>query len=481
MTKWYLNLIWLLALSATASAQSTPVSLQASERDWLAQLDTVRVGVPEDSVPIIYFEQNSNAAGLDVDFLHLIQQRTPVTLSWKPCGSWEECLQALRDREIDVLSFASDTPERREYALFTDVYWETPWAIASRDEAPLLADSFAELSNHRVALVESYSVVEEIAGTPGVDVLAVDSPGEGLSAVLEEAADGYIDSLPLLVERVREQHTGNLRLSILSDEAGDTVRIAVRSDWPQLVPIFDRAIATITDEERSLIAERWFDVKFEAGISAEVVWRWALRLGLPLATIVVLFGIWNSQLRREIRRRKQVEKQIRYLARHDDLTDLPNRHLLKDRMTQALAQHKRNEQRFALLFIDLDGFKQVNDEHGHDVGDELLVQVAGRLKGVLRAQDTVCRFGGDEFVILLTEIGSGENAMQVAQKLVDELIRPYSLSAARAEISASVGVALYPDHASTNQALMRVADKAMYAVKQDGKNGVNMAPMPAQE
>jgi diguanylate cyclase (GGDEF)-like protein len=457
------------------------VSLQASERDWLAQLDTVRVGVPEDSAPIIYFDQSGTATGLDVDFLRLIQKRTPVTLSWKPCGSWEECLQALRNREIDVLSLASDTPERREYALFTDVYWETPWAIASRDDAPLLADSFAELSDHRVALVESYSVVETIARTPGVDVLAVDSPGEGLSAVVEEAADGYIDSLPLLVERVREQHTGNLRLSILSDEAGDTVRVAVRSDWPQLVPIFDRAIATITDEERSLIAERWFDVKFEAGISAEEVRRWALRIGLPVLAIVVLFGVWNSQLRREIRRRKEVEKQIRYLARHDDLTDLPNRHLLKDRLAQALAQHKRNEQRFALLFIDLDGFKQVNDEHGHDVGDELLVQVAGRLKGSLRAQDTVCRFGGDEFIILLTEVGTGENAMQVAHKLVDELIRPYSLSAARAEISASVGVALYPDHGRTSQALMRVADKAMYEVKHDGKNGVNMAPMPAQE
>ncbi|MGX5913432.1 diguanylate cyclase domain-containing protein [Aliidiomarina sp. Khilg15.8] len=476
-----MNIVWLLVVSAAAVAQTAPITLETSEREWLTQLDTVRVGVPEDSAPIIYFDENGIANGLDVDFLRLMQKRTPISLSWKVCGSWDSCLQALRHREIDILSFASDTPARREYALFTEVYWETPWAIASRDAAPVLVDSFTELAGRRVAMVDSYSIVKDVASTVGVELFTVDSPAEGLEAVLEGQADGYIDSLPLLVERVREQHTGNLRLSILRDEPGDAVRIAVRSDWPQLVPILNRSIATITENERAVIAERWFDVKYEAGISAEVVRRWGLRIGIVVLAVVIAFGIWNSQLRKEIRRRKEVEKQIRYLARHDDLTDLPNRHLLKDRLAQALALHKRNKQRFALLFIDLDGFKAVNDEHGHDVGDELLVQVAGRLKGSLREQDTVCRFGGDEFIILLTELGAGDDALQVAHKLVDELIRPYSLSAARAEISASVGIALYPDHGKSGQALMRVADKAMYEVKHDGKNGVKMAALPAQE
>lgn len=481
MGKWLLHLTGLLLLSGAVVAQSSPITLQASERDYLAQLGDVRVGVPADSAPIIFFNDDGEPRGLDVDFLRLMQARAPITLSWQGCGSWDECLQALRDREIDVLSFASDTPERREYARFTQVYWETPWALASRDSEPVLVDTFSELSGQRVAMVESYSVLDKVVATPGVDVLGVDSPGDGLNAVLEEQADGYIDSLPLLVERVREQHTGNLRLSILRGEDGDSVRVAVRSDWPQLVSILDSAIETITDEERSAIAERWFDVKYEAGLSAESVRRWAVRVGLVVIAVMAAFGIWNSQLRREIRRRKEVEEQIRYLARHDDLTDLPNRHLLKDRLRQALAQHKRSEQRFALLFIDLDGFKLVNDEYGHDVGDELLVQVADRLKGTLREQDTVCRFGGDEFIILLTELGSGDDALHVARKLVAEITRPYSISATRAEISASVGIALYPDHGSSSQALMRLADKAMYEVKHDGKNGVAMAPLPAQE
>ncbi|RUO26343.1 hypothetical protein CWE09_06435 [Aliidiomarina minuta] len=451
------------------------VVLQSGERQWLEGLGALRVGLPADSAPIIMQDEQGRVVGLDSDIMRLIEQRTPLLIDWKPCGDWQRCLDALRDREIDVLPFLSDTEERREYVNFSDVYWETPWAIASRENAALSVDSLSELSGYRIAMVASYSLMAQLKQVEDIDVVAVDTPEEGLTVVLEGAADGYIDSLPLLIERIREQRTGNIAISLLRDEPGDQVTFGVRSDWPQLVPVLNRAIETITEAERSAINERWFDYQFDEGISAEQVRKWSLRAGIAVFFVILVFLVWNSRLRREIERRKEVEEKIKYLAKHDDLTQLPNRSLLTDRLQQAVHLHHRHKLRFAVMFLDLDGFKEVNDREGHDAGDRLLVEIAQRLQGALRKNDTVSRFGGDEFVVVLTELDDVEQALAVAGKLIAEVTEPYDLDGVTAEVTVSIGIAMYPDDADQADVLLRLADKAMYQVKREGKNDVQLA------
>jgi diguanylate cyclase (GGDEF)-like protein len=174
-------------------------------------------------------------------------------------------------------------------------------------------------------------------------------------------------------------------------------------------------------------------------------------------------------------RREIDQRRLRELALHDALTGLPNRTLFRDRLEQSLGEAQRYGRRCALLFLDLDGFKRVNDTLGHDAGDLLLKLTAERLRRAVRASDTVARIGGDEFTVLLPEIASREGAALVAEKLVAALALPFSLGGRSAGVSASVGVCLYPEDAADADGCLSAADGAMYCAKQAGKNRVRCA------
>ena len=161
-------------------------------------------------------------------------------------------------------------------------------------------------------------------------------------------------------------------------------------------------------------------------------------------------------------------EQLEYLATHDDLTGLPNRLLFQDRLERAREQGRRYGAGFALLLMDLDGFKEVNDTHGHELGDRLLTALGTRLRAALRAADTVSRLGGDEFAVLLPTPIPASQAMEVGAKLLAALERPFTFSGQDLSISASIGVALYPEHDGQRHDLLARADQAMYAAKRAG-------------
>jgi diguanylate cyclase (GGDEF)-like protein/hemerythrin-like metal-binding protein/PAS domain S-box-containing protein len=176
---------------------------------------------------------------------------------------------------------------------------------------------------------------------------------------------------------------------------------------------------------------------------------------------------------RDISERKKAEEVIRNMAFYDSLTKLPNRRLLLDRLEQAITQAKRNESRLALMFIDLDKFKPVNDQYGHEAGDWLLKAVAQRMQTCLRETDTAARIGGDEFIVLLPEIRRSRDAIAVAEKIRDVLNQPFEMSAGKLlNISACIGIAIYPEHGLTEKQLMKNGDTAMYQAKESGRNRV---------
>ena len=180
-------------------------------------------------------------------------------------------------------------------------------------------------------------------------------------------------------------------------------------------------------------------------------------------------------INRDITARIEETKRLQDLAHYDALTKLPNRTLFFDRLEKTLAISKRKKHAFALLFIDLDRFKSINDKYGHAIGDQVLVEVSKKIQSCICEADTVARIGGDEYIILLTEIASNDEPGIMAKRIIDILTKPIQVKGHTCHIGASIGISLYPEHSSDLDELLVLADKAMYEVKHFAKKNCRYA------
>lgn len=191
--------------------------------------------------------------------------------------------------------------------------------------------------------------------------------------------------------------------------------------------------------------------------------------GVPAFTATGEFRGYRG-IGRDITDRKTSEERIQYLATHDSLTSLPNRFMFSEILELAIETARRNGRKLAVLFIDLDRFKNINDTLGHEAGDLLLAEMAGRFRQCLRASDVVGRLGGDEFVILIQDLESPDQAARVARKILSAAVKPVLVYGQECRVTASIGICLYPDDADNENTIMKNADIAMYRAKEEGKN-----------
>jgi diguanylate cyclase (GGDEF)-like protein/PAS domain S-box-containing protein len=203
--------------------------------------------------------------------------------------------------------------------------------------------------------------------------------------------------------------------------------------------------------------------------------NWTLTTKVPLhdasGAVIGLLGIT-----REINELKRTELDLQYMATHDALTGLPNRYLMTDRLNHTLAQAVRMGSIFAVLFIDIDDFKAINDARGHDYGDLVLRAVGTTLVGMIRGSDTVARIGGDEFVVILDTLERREDASLVAEKIRRRIVKQFILDHHKVRMSVSIGIAIRPDNGSDADLLISAADYAMYLAKGQGKNRIALCP-----
>ena len=342
---------------------------------------------------------------------------------------------------------------------------ERPASTAYEMTVPTAAGELRQMLFNKVSFVDQRG---DVAGLIGIvtDVTRYKETERALEAsearfrVLTESSLDLISVVD--AEGVILYQSPALR-SLLGYEPAETVgrNVSDLVHADDLEPM--RAALRRIIEARQSIEPMEFRMRHRDGM-----WRTFESLGTNCLSNPHIHGVvFNS---RDVTDRKVIQQRIQHLAYHDNLTGLPNRSLLQDRLAHSIARAERSSRKVAVLFIDLDNFKNINDTFGHDVGDELLRQVSRRLSECVRLEDTIARQGGDEFIVLLDSLEDSRGASVVAQKILNALRLAFILSGTEQHVSGSVGIALYPEDGRDAQTLMKSADTAMFHGKGQGKN-----------
>jgi diguanylate cyclase (GGDEF)-like protein len=332
----------------------------------------------------------------------------------------------------------------------------TPDELAMLQEAGEAADFLARIDGEAMALVEGPGPPPAAARLQAIAMLHDQTYRNARASLMGPIGEFLtrVDRRTLGAVRIARRNATVLRLVLVGAGLG-------------LLFLLWRLLESIQGEARELLGYRDHLEQLVAVRTEELEHR-------------------NRQLNHEIAAREQAEEHIRKMAFNDPLTQLPNRRFLVDRLQGAMAQARRAGTRIALLFMDLDNFKAVNDQMGHGTGDQLLQAVARRLLECLREYDTAARFGGDEFVIMLTDLAQPGDALGVAERIRSALERPHRTEEGlELRISSSIGLAFYPDHAEDGRGLLQAGDEAMYQAKRGGRNRIVLYrpqdPVPAGE
>lgn len=446
------------------------VTLTEQEEAFIVENPMIDVGFIKSLAPIEFINEQGEFDGIDSDILKLISKRTGLSFNFQGFDSWFELYNSMLNGEINMLTSITPTESRRKKLLFSKPYWDTPWVILHLQHIGKQSQ-LKDFYGKKVAIVKGYYLADYIRDKhPQITLSFVDNRQTGLVALQKGQVEGLIETISSASQLLKQESLVNLAISVIDDVPTDKSHIGLQKNDVLLRSIIDKGLASISAKEKNNINEKWFSIDINTGIDKTVIMRVAGQLTLLVVIVLAIILMWNRRLKAEIKHRTQLEEKMKHMATHDDLTGLANRVLLKDRINTAIEFHQRQSLLMAVLFLDLDGFKNINDTYGHDVGDELLLLVAKRLQLCVRKSDTVVRFGGDEFVLLLTGLHHANEATFVAEKVLKVLQSPFELSSIKVQIGCSIGIAMYPNDGDNDIDLLKEADTLMYKVKSAGKN-----------
>ena len=449
---------------------SDKLLLTQEEQKWVLDNPVVTVGATGNWAPMEYINNDGEVQGINRDIIELVAKATGLTLEFKGFDDWASLLDAFNHNEVDLILGISNSEERDKIFDFSNVYSETPWSVIHK-QSFASERSLSSFNGKSLAFIKGYQIAEKVkAMHPDINIVVVDNVEQGLVAVQKGIVNGFVEVMPVAANLLKRESLVPLAISIVDELSVEHNRVAMHKGNTQLKNIINKGLVLLTEERRQEIFNRWFNVNIQTGLDQRFVAKVAAQIGMVLLVIIGVIAYWNRRLSREVTLRKKLEERMKHMATHDELTGLANRALLKSQLDTAIAQHQRQQAKFAILFADLDGFKGINDEFGHDAGDKVLKQVASRIQACTRRADTVSRFGGDEFVILLSNIHNKEEAGYIAEKIIAVFDEPFALEQGDRTLGSSIGIAVYPDDGETGSDLLKMSDTLMYRVKSSGKN-----------
>ncbi len=468
------------AAVADPAAAVPDTLLTAEEQGWVARHPVLLFAPERDFPPFSFVDSQGQHRGLSADVLELVQAHTGLKFQAVAAGDRATNLDRLKRREIDLLTSLRPTPEREQFISFTSAYVSSP-AVVLRRHGDRRAGDLARMAGERLAVDRNSAVENFVRVTyPEVTLVQVDVAAQGLRDLVFGEVDACAVNLATASYVIERDRLGGLRVA---GETGyfSTLTLGYRKDWPMLGRVLEKGLAQISETERATMIARWIPLSDIAWWQRPEVQR---VLGAASIGTGLLMGgllLWNRALRRavaqrtdalqkELAERQRLETRLRTLAEHDPLTGLMNRAALTEALRRSLALAARQKWSVAVVFIDLDKFKGVNDSLGHAAGDELLRQIASRLQGCLRESDLLGRLGGDEFIVVAEALHDGpRNAIELTDKLLMQMKRPFQVEGQPLLVGFSAGIAIFPGDGDTPESLIANADAAMYQAKEQGR------------
>lgn len=455
--------------------------LTSREKAYLAAKGPIRKCVDPGWMPLESIDAQGRHVGIAADYLREVARKNGLSFRLVPTASWEQSVERVRSGACDILSLAAPTPQRRRYLEFTDPYMEISLVLATRTGAPFV-ERLEQVLDRKMGVVKGYAILEILRSRyPGIDLQEVESVRAGLMKVRAGELYGVIETAPTVSYAIQQLGFPDVKIAGSLGISWD-LGIAVRNDEPELLTILNKALSAMEPELKQRIENKWISVRYDRPVDNSLVWKMA---GLFL--LALLFFLYrNRQLARFNRRiklandkiaetnRLLLEKtaELERLSNTDRLTQIYNRMRLEEVFKQEILRADRYGKRFSAIMLDLDGFKAINDNHGHQVGDQVLVAVAKTLKESIRATDVLGRWGGEEFLIICPETDR-EGAEQLAEQLRQRVAALEFPGVGG--ISASFGVAEHRRGEQENELVSR-ADDALYQAKRSGKDRVEVAP-----
>lgn len=447
-----------LRATATEAGNTAPVvELTATEQAYLAAMPVVRMCVDPDWAPFEQIDERGRHVGIAADLIQQVARRTGLKIMLYPTRTWEESLVASQAGRCQIMSFLNRTPERERWLDFTAPIFVDPNMIITREDHPFVGD-VRWLRDESVALPRGTMVEEHLRRDyPNLRIVLTENEAEAMRLVSERQADFTVRSLIVAAHAIRKQGLFNLKIAGQVPELGNQLRIGVIKSEPALRDILDKGVATLSASDREQIVNRHVSITVQNGTDYRLVWQ-LLAGGLVIALIGAFWMRKLSRLNRELAR----------LSVTDRLTGIYNRMKLDEALAAEIQRCRRYDQALAIVLLDIDYFKRINDTYGHQAGDRALIDIARLLSAGSRETDVLGRWGGEEFMIVLPHTDLA-GASRLAEKM-RTTIAAHEFSGIGQQ-TASFGVAAYRIDDQPNDLVAR-ADAALYEAKHAGRNRV---------
>ncbi len=440
---------------------STNITLTPSEIDWLNKNQGIRVAVKNGWMPIEFQLENDKHQGLSIDYLSELSNLLHLKFI---VVNYTENIDLINQADM-ISGIGNNTIVNSKFEPLDQPFLTFPYAIYTNINKKINSkiNSLENLNNLHVAVYKNANIAQKIRENyPKIKLIYIDIADEAFDGLKSGTIDAYVGN-----EMVIDYHIIVHRIDYV-EKSGITpytssVTMAVRKDMPELTSILNKGLLELEPNNKKIL-NKWKinDNKYYG----------ALIGALGIAFIIFLFVLFRIYRLKQANKKQNDEskQQIWYQSNFDHLTNLPNRDLLNDRLEQSVERAYSSNLQLGILFIDLDNFKKVNDQSGHSVGDRLLIEAARRISASVRSDDTTARFGGDEFIVIVSEIKDMTALEKTCQRILNELQKPFIVESEVFYLSASMGLTVYPDDSRVPNELLSYANQAMYEAKKLGRN-----------